>query len=237
MPNIFDTPSVHTTGKQVEKPPPPTLQDASASIEKRIEDLDKKIKDIDAELIRYREQLKRAKGATEASLKKRALDTLKRKKMYEQQRDQLSAQSFNVAQTAFAIESVKDTQTTIAAMKAASVVLKAENKKMNISEIEDMQDDFADMLEDFQEVNEAMSRSYGVPDGCDEEDLEAELALLSDELEADDIDEGQKAAFMQAPAAHLPNVPSIMYPNAPQAVVGGAQVGVDVDEYGLPLNA
>jgi charged multivesicular body protein 5 len=142
-----------------------------------MEVLDKKIKELDVELLRYKEQLKRAKGPTEASLKKRALDTLKRKKMYEGQRDQLSSQSFNVERTVFAIDTVKDTQTQVAAMKAASVVLKAENKKINISEIEDMHDDLADMLEDMEEVTEAMSRSYGIPDGCDEEDLEVSSIL------------------------------------------------------------
>ena len=42
---------------------------------------------------------------------------LKRKRMYENQRDQLAGQAFNVEQTNFAIESVKDTLTTVDAMK------------------------------------------------------------------------------------------------------------------------
>jgi charged multivesicular body protein 5 len=56
--------------------------------------------------------------------------------MYEKQRDQLAGQAFNVEQTSFAIDSVKDTQTTIAAMKAASVTLKSEAKKIKIDDIE-----------------------------------------------------------------------------------------------------
>jgi charged multivesicular body protein 5 len=47
----------------------------------------------------------------------------------------------SIEQTSFAIESVKDTQTTIFAMKAATGQLKAETKKMNFNEVEDMQDD------------------------------------------------------------------------------------------------
>lgn len=61
--------------------------------------------------------------------------------MYEQQRDNMAAQAFNIDQTAFTIDSVKDTQTTVAAMKEASKVLKVENKKISLSEVEDMQDD------------------------------------------------------------------------------------------------
>lgn len=108
-----------------------------------------KIKALDKELIGYKEQLKKAKGPTAEHIKKRAMDTLKRKKMYEAQRDQMAGQAFNVEQTAFAIESIKDTQTTVSAMKAASKTLKAEQKKINLSEIEDMQDDLAGMSKAF----------------------------------------------------------------------------------------
>lgn len=66
--------------------------------------------------------------------------------MYEQQRDNMSAQAFNLDQTAFTIDSVKDTHTTIAAMKEASKVLKVENKKINLNEVEDMQDDLEGWL-------------------------------------------------------------------------------------------
>lgn len=61
--------------------------------------------------------------------------------MYEQQKDQLANQQFNLDQTNFAISTVKDTQTTIAAMSAAAKTLKKEQKKIKLSEIEDMQDE------------------------------------------------------------------------------------------------
>lgn len=71
------------------------------------------IKGLDAELLKYRNALKKAKGATATNIKKRAMDTLKRKKMYEQQRDQMAGQQFNIEQTSFAIDSIKDTATTV----------------------------------------------------------------------------------------------------------------------------
>jgi charged multivesicular body protein 5 len=61
--------------------------------------------------------------------------------MYETQRDQMYNQQFNVDQTSFAIETVRSTQTTVATMKTAAKTLKKENKKINLSEIEDMQDE------------------------------------------------------------------------------------------------
>lgn len=71
------------------------------------------IKGLDQELIKYRNALKKAKGPTAANIKRRAMETLKRKKMYEGQRDQMAGQQFNIEQTSFAIDSIKDTATTV----------------------------------------------------------------------------------------------------------------------------
>lgn len=61
--------------------------------------------------------------------------------MYEAQRDNLANQQFNIDQTNFAISSIKDTQTTVSAMKAAAKTLKVEQKKINLNDIENMQDE------------------------------------------------------------------------------------------------
>lgn len=53
----------------------------------------------------------------------------------------MANQQFNVDQTSFAIETVRTTQTTISVMKTAAKTLKKENKKINLSELEDMQDE------------------------------------------------------------------------------------------------
>ena len=47
------------------------------------------------------------------------------------------------------------------------------------------QDDLADMLEDANEVQEALGRTYGMPE-IDEADLEAELDALGDDFALDD---------------------------------------------------
>lgn len=58
-------------------------------------------------VLMIQEQLKKAKGPAADNIKRRALETLKRKKMYEAQRDQMAGQAFNVEQTSFAIESIR----------------------------------------------------------------------------------------------------------------------------------
>lgn len=55
---------------------------------------------------------------------------------YEQQRDQLMQQSFNMEQTSFATENLKNTVTTVNAMKQANKQLKKQYKKVNIDKIE-----------------------------------------------------------------------------------------------------
>ena len=62
---------------------------------------------------------------------------------------------------------MKDTQTTVEAMQAASKVLAVEQKKIDVDKIEDMQDDLTEMMEEMNEVNEALGRSYEVGDEID----------------------------------------------------------------------
>ena len=85
-------------GKKKEVAPPPSLEDTSKGIDTRVEALDKKINGLNKELKVYQGQISKAKGAAKQNLQKRAMDILKRKRMYEQQREQLTGQQFNLDQ-------------------------------------------------------------------------------------------------------------------------------------------
>ena len=76
---------------------------------------------------------------------------LKQKRLYENQREQLYNQQFNMEQTSFALESIKDTASTVQAMKAAGAELKQAFKKqdLNIDGIEKLQDEMADLMVPF----------------------------------------------------------------------------------------
>ena len=72
--------------------------------------LDDKIKKLDAQLLVHRDAIRKARpGPAADAAKRRALAILKQKKLLEGQREQLYAQQFNMEQTAFALDSVKDT--------------------------------------------------------------------------------------------------------------------------------
>merc|ERR1712045_621616 len=148
------------------------------------------------------------------------MGVLKQKKSYEAQSENLRNQSFNMEQTNYATQSLKDTKTTVNAMKMGV----KEFKNVNIDQIEDLQDDLSDMLEDANEVQEALGRTYGMPE-IDEDDLEAELDALGDDFALDDdtsyLDDAMKA----------PDAPE-KEPGADSMAVN--QDGVMVDEFGLP---
>jgi charged multivesicular body protein 5 len=198
-----------------------------------------KILALDRELKGYRDKIQTTKNAAaKKNLQKRALEVLKRKRMYENQRDQLAGQQFNIDQVAFGIDSAKATVSTVQAMKAANVELKSTLRKdLNINDIDELADDMAELMDEFSEINEAMGQNFATPDDIDEADLEAELEMLGDEFEDADLESADAVpSYLQesAPAtssAVMPPTPTV----APGAKIPLAASGQKVDEYGLPL--
>merc|ERR1712000_727740 len=68
------------------------------------------------------------------------------------------------------------------AMKQANVQMKKQFKQINIDSVEDLYDDMAELMEENDMIQEAMSRSFSTPEDLDENELEAELDALGDEL-------------------------------------------------------
>lgn len=166
------------------KGPKPTLEGAIKSTDERADSIDVKIRRLDAELVRYREQMQRMKDSpAKDSIKRKALQILKQKKMYESQRDQLMQQSFNMEQATMATDNLKNTLTTVDAMRSANKELKKQYKKVNLDKIERVQDEMEDLLEQASEIQETLGRSYGLPDGIDDDELEAELDALGDDVD------------------------------------------------------
>ncbi|KAK2147337.1 hypothetical protein LSH36_558g01031 [Paralvinella palmiformis] len=201
-----------------------TVLEVRRDIDSRGESIDKKIARLDQELAKYKDQMKKMReGPSKNMVKQKAMRVLKQKRMYENQREQLSNQSFNMEQSNYAIQSLKDTKVTVDAMKVGVKEFKKEYKHINVDQIEDLQDELEDLTDQAGEIQEIMGRSYGMPE-IDDAELEAELDALGDELAFDEdttyLDEASSA------------------PNAPTAVPGSESAtnkdGVPVDEFGLP---
>lgn len=90
-----------------------SISDASDSIYKKGDSIDEKIKRLDAELVRYKEQIKKTRpGTAQETIKARAIRLIKQKKVYESQRDMLYSQSFKLDKVSFAADEFKDAQQT-----------------------------------------------------------------------------------------------------------------------------
>ena len=172
-------------------------------------------------------------GAAQAGVKRRAMAILKQKRMYEMQREQVYQQQFNVEQTAFATDTVKANIQTVKAMKAATKEFKqtfGKAKELDLDAIDNMQDEMAEMMEISNEINDALGRTYDVPEDIDEDDLMDELDALEFEMQEEDLTkEAEVPAYMQEP--DLPTAPTSAVPAYEEPAIPAQQ---ELDNYGLP---
>nr|GAT53030.1 vacuolar protein sorting-associated protein 60 [Mycena chlorophos] len=204
-------------GTSASKKPQPSLQDAIASTDARIASIEVKIKKLDAELGRYKEQMAKLRnGPGKNAIQQRALRTLKQKKLYEGQLAQLAQQTFNMESAALTTENLRNTMATFDAMQVANKEMRKQYGKIDIDKIENMHYDMEELLEQSNEIQEIMGRSYAVPDELDEADLEAELDALQLEEEEEGTsylsDLNKVPDFVDEPPVEVSETP------APEAV-------------------
>ncbi|KAF9165676.1 hypothetical protein DFQ27_004884 [Actinomortierella ambigua] len=205
------------TSKKTTKP---NLQDAITATDARVDAVEVKIRKLDAELMRYKDQMKKMRdGPAKNSVKTKAMRILKERKLYEQQREQLQQQSFNMEQASFTTENLKNVMTTVDAMRLANQTMKQQYKKVDIDKIEQMQDEMQDIMDQANEIQETLGRSYNVPDEIDEDELEAELDALGDEL----YEEEEEPSYLEDAVSALPSTAETTEPQAEK-----------LDEFGLP---
>lgn len=203
-------------GKAKEEAPPakvPSLQEASAKIDLQVQGLEVKIAKADDEI---RELV--AKSSTNPSAKQRALQAMKKKKLYEQQRDQLIGTQFNIENLAFQQEQADITMITVEAMKAGKDQLVAAQKKINIDAVDKLTDDMADLQAEMKEIGDALSANMaGV--GADEDELADEYAALEAEMAAETLMGLSKPAASSTTAGPYPAMGAAELPAAPAAAV------------------
>ena len=93
---------------KAEAAPPPDIAAAAKTLNDRVPTLHGKVAECDKELVAIRTQLSRLRPAQQGPLKQKALQILKRKKMYEQQLNATQAKAFNLEQSQFALENIRD---------------------------------------------------------------------------------------------------------------------------------
>lgn len=163
-----------------EKKEPVNLGETSSKLEARIQELNGVIGGIDNELKEQYPKLKKAKGSQANYLKQRVLMLMKKRKMYQQQVDNLLSQQFSVDQVAFTQESIQNTIETTKALRDAAELQKQEMAKIDIDELEDLRDEMDDMTYESKQIGDLLNRDYAVD--VDDDDLDAELKELDDEM-------------------------------------------------------
>ncbi|CAE7371146.1 chmp5 [Symbiodinium natans] len=157
----------------------PSLQEASSRIDEQVSNLEAKILKTDEEIKGFV-----AQGSSNPTAKSKALQAMKKKKMYEQQRDQLLSTQFNVENLAFQQEQAEITAMAVEAMQKGHTQLKDQTKQMDIAAVDKLTDDMADLQDEMKAINEALAQGSMVPDGATDDDLANEFAKLEEEMAA-----------------------------------------------------
>ena len=177
-------------------------------MDKRGASVDAKIKQLDAELARHREILRtcRTPAAKEAA-KRRALQVLKQRRLYEGQREQLYNQQYNVEQISFAAQSAKDTAVQVSAMQASAKELKKQfnSKAFDVDKLDALNDEMADLMDQSREIQDVLGRSYDVPEDIDEEELMGELDALEEIMGEEERSDEEVPSYLRDEA--LPDAP------------------------------
>mmetsp|Transcript_9723 Transcript_9723/g.41690 ORF Transcript_9723/g.41690 Transcript_9723/m.41690 type:complete len:143 (+) Transcript_9723:579-1007(+) len=97
------------------------------------------------------------------------------------QLDQSFKQQMNVDAVSMAVEQMKEAKDTISIMESTNKQLAKELNKVDLDKAENLQDDLEDILNQTNYISETLGRDYTV-DGVDEEDLEAELDGIEEDL-------------------------------------------------------
>ncbi|KAH8548193.1 Snf7-domain-containing protein [Umbelopsis sp. PMI_123] len=166
---------------------------------------------------------KMREGPAKKSVQQKALRVLKQRKLYESQRDNLQQQSFNMEQAQMTNDNLRNVMTTVDAMQSANKEMKKQYKNVNLDKLDRLQDEMEELMEQANEVQESLGRSYNLPDDIDEADLEAELDALGDDL---NFEEEEVPSYLQDDV----EVPTGLNTQNPDG-------NVQVDEFGLPIAA
>mmetsp|Transcript_76995 Transcript_76995/g.225831 ORF Transcript_76995/g.225831 Transcript_76995/m.225831 type:complete len:231 (-) Transcript_76995:23-715(-) len=175
----------------VEKPQKesnPDLHVAVNKVDAQVMSLEKRIAEAEQET---RELIALGPGNTAA--RQRALQAVKRKKMYEQQRDQLLGTQFNLETLAFQHDQAELTLSAVNAMKQGHMELKRATDGLDAGHVDELRADMEDLAEDMRAINEVLSGAADANE-AEEDLLAAEYAKVEEELAAEALAAKHRAA-------------------------------------------
>jgi len=141
---------------------------------------------------------------------------LKRKKRFEKQLQQIDGTLSTIEMQREALENASTNTTVLGTMSEAAKAMKNAHKQLDVDIVHEMMDDIAEQQEVAKEISEAISNPVSFGQEWDDEDLEAELDALGEELDEEEQRELTEKMLDVGPA-RLPEVPRTDVPR-PQPV-------------------
>merc|ERR1711973_533064 len=200
-----------TTGEAIQE-----LRETEEMLMKKQEFLEKKI---DSEVATARKNAKTNKRA--------ALQALKRKKRYDKQLQQIDGTLSTIEMQREALEGANTNTAVLTTMSGAAKALKKANADLDVDKVHDMMDDIAEQQDVAKEISEAISNPVAFGAEFDEDELEAELDALGEELDLEEQEELDKQLLDVGPAV-LPDVPNAV-PAKPQPAAKAKKEEEDPD--------
>ncbi|KAK8973058.1 hypothetical protein V6N11_049408 [Hibiscus sabdariffa] len=142
-------------------------------------------------------EVEKAKEFAKGRNKRAAIQCLKRKRLYEQQIEQLGNFQLRIHDQMIMLEGAKATTETVDALRTGAAAMKAMQKATNIDDVDKTMDEINEQTENMKQIQEALSTPIGAAADFDEDELEAEL----EELEGAELEEQLLQPATTAPAA------------------------------------
>ena len=173
------------------KEPAVTPEEFQQRMEARGEGANEKVMNIERELAKYKQQMRAAPKGSAAyrTAESKALQCLRRRKLYQRQQEVYVNQSFTVDQVQYAKENLKMAKETRDQMKASKKELMRGLRKTDVGKLEDVAYELEEVLQDTREVQEVLGRPYHMDTEMDDEDLLEELDALEEEMNSGELDE------------------------------------------------
>ena len=170
-------------------------------------------------------ELSKAKEFNRLKNKRAALQCLKKKKLYEQQVENLQNSQLKLEEQVITLEGSKTTAETFSALKSGAGAMKQLHRDTNIDDVDKVMDDINEQSEKMRQVQEALGQPVGYSADLDEDELDAELAELeAEDLEAELALEEEEIAAKPVPVAARPAATGISAAAMPSAPASRAPV-------------
>ena len=169
-------------GKGNDKKKAAVVKDPIETMKKLTQEVDNINKKQDINKIKIKECLKQALEAKKSKNMTKAVQYMKRKKMYEKENDKYDGMIMMMEQQRITLESMNLNQDVFKALKEATDVVK-NNTQVDIEKFEDLKDDIQEQIQNSEEINEFFKMNV---EG--EEDILNELNEIEAEGDLEKLD-------------------------------------------------